>query len=152
MTQTSAQTMHQVPGRDLAEAEAAETDLSVPIASTAQLARAVGDLVGAAIRDQVWLVFLDARQRVMPLLLPAEGFRLGDPLDDGKVRTLAELAGEVSGTIDAKEVVVVWERIGGRRLTVGERGVVDRLAAHFPRGAVALRAQYLCHSLGVVTL
>ena len=74
------------------------------------------------------------------------------PLRDGEVRALAELAAGVGSAIDGKEVVVVWERIGGRRLTAGERSTVDRLAAHFPLENVALRAQYLCHSLGAVSL
>jgi hypothetical protein len=126
--------------------------MTEPIESDHELGRVVEDVVGAAIVDRVWVLFLDRERRVLPTLLPVDGFRLGDPLTNGEVRALIRVADGVAATIDAAEAVVVWERVGGRRLLAGERVLVDRLTALFPLDGLVLRAQFLSHPLGVLKL
>jgi hypothetical protein len=127
-------------------------ELSVPVASARALDRVVRDLVGVAIRDQVWLMFVDGEERMVPLLVPVDDLRVGDPHLIREAGRLAAFAAEVAKTAGAVAVVLVWERLGGRRLTVGEREVVDRVAGCFPVGAIELRAQYLSHTAGVTRL
>lgn len=123
-----------------------------PIGSEHELGRVVEELIGAAVVDRAWLLFLAPERRLLPTIVPVDGCRLGALMTDGEVRVLAHLAEGVASTIGAAEAVLVWERVGGRRLISGERVLVDRLTASFPLEGLALRAQYLSHSLGVLRL
>jgi hypothetical protein len=118
------------------------------VASDDQLSELVHTLIGPGIRTQVWLLYLDDECRPLPLVMPFEGGL--DRSADAEIEALSDLSHEVARHIGAAQVVIVWEREGQPRMTIGERSVIDRLAGCFPRGQTRLRAQFLCHSGGVV--
>ena len=134
------------------------TDVSGPITTDAELLTLVEELIGGAIINRVWLLYLDARGRPVPLVVPVDGMCCHCPIDDGELSDLLVLAVRAGRTARAVEFVVVWEREGGARLTMGERETADRLKrlhGEYSRTlrqaqSLELRAQFLSHTEGVV--
>ncbi|MGN6125972.1 MAG: hypothetical protein ACTHON_05365 [Humibacter sp.] len=126
----------------ISAAEAAQ----LPLSTDDEIVERVGELVGAAIRRQVWLLLLDERDVQIPVLIP-----VGDlppwPGDEGAVfaRHLAEA---VHNTAVAG-VVVVWERPGGAALDDEDRAWAREISLGFAGADLAVRGQLLSHDQGV---
>ncbi|MGA1837068.1 hypothetical protein VD659_09065 [Herbiconiux sp. 11R-BC] len=114
------------------------------------LASLVDEMVGAAIRSQLWLLYLDADDRPIPVAMPLED--VAPELDDAEIDQVTCLARETARQLGAAQLVLVWEREGGPALTVGERAGIARVAERYPDGGLRLRRQFLSHSTGVVAL
>ncbi|WP_291056165.1 hypothetical protein [Herbiconiux sp.] len=111
----------------------------------------MGELIGAAVLSRVWLLFFDDEHRPRPLIIPVDDIEL-DLIDETGLLSVATLAGELARMAAAAEVVVVWERPGANRLTIGERATVDALNRLFPPIPIRLRRQMLSHDDGVSLL
>lgn len=111
----------------------------------------LGELIGAAVLSRVWLLFFDEQHRPRPLIIPVDDIEL-DLIDESGLLSVATLAGELARMAAAVDVVVVWERPGANRLTIGERATVDALSRIFPPQPIRLRGQILSHDDGVSLL
>ncbi|WP_440710349.1 hypothetical protein [Herbiconiux sp. YIM B11900] len=126
-------------------------DSASPVATDELLLDFVDELIGAAVLSRVWLLFFDDQHRPRPLIIPVDDIEL-DLIDESGLLSVATLAGELARMAAATEVVVVWERPGANRLTIGERATVDALSRLFPPKPTRLRRQVLSHDDGVSLL
>ncbi|WP_157540821.1 hypothetical protein [Microbacterium sp. XT11] len=114
-------------------------------------------IVQSARRRQVWLLFIDDRDRLTEPLVPIDGY----PADPHAMTVVPDL-GEVTeaslllqraemmrDALDAASVVIMWERPGARSIGLDDREWATAMRdAAFAHG-IPLRAQYLLHSRGV---
>ena len=78
----------------------------------------VRELVRNAIRHQVWLMFLNAERRQLPVIMPTDVPPAPDEDDPSRIGAfIRELAAE----LEASTVVVTYERVGGDQLTDADR-------------------------------
>ena len=96
----------------------------LPLASDRDIVERVGDIVGPALRRQIWLIFLDDGDAQLPLLIPIEGFPAWP--DDGAT-LFAESVVESTRRTDVASVVIVWERPGGATLGDADRAKANRV-------------------------
>jgi hypothetical protein len=117
----------------------------LPLTTDDALCERVEDLIGVALRREVWLLFLDADDIQLPIVVPVEN--LPEWPDDltGFVSAVADCAG-LEG---ASSVVAVWERPGDSRPSDADRAWARDFALAFARTDYALRGQLLSHDHGV---
>ena len=106
---------------------------------------------------QVWLLFLDAEQRLTGPVMPCDDYPL-DPYglektDDLGLVPCAEIfaawiGGLLTG-IGAARAVIVWERRGSRDFTPDERAWARAMALECGAEGVDLRAQFVLHDDGI---
>jgi len=126
----------------ISAAEAAQR----PLTTDDEIVERVGELVGAAIRRQVWLLLLDERDVQLPVLIPVDGLPPW-PGDEGHVFA-RHVADAVYDTAVAR-VLVVWERPGRAALDDEDRAWAREIALGFARADLAVRGQLLSHDRGV---
>jgi len=119
----------------------------LPLTTDEDVTERVRDLVGRAARRQLWLFFLDADDRQLPVLLPVTDFPPSP--DGGQADHLAASLAAVVAELDAAQVVVVWERRLDDRATPLDRAWAARLAEACRAARVRLRGQLLSHRTGV---
>jgi hypothetical protein len=105
----------------LTPAQAAEE----PLFTEADMKRRIEELIAPAIHNgQLWILFLDARRRQLPLMVPIEDMPAVPTPDD--VASLVNVLGELRSEYDS--VILVMERLG-----------TDAVATVDRRWAAALR-------------
>lgn len=106
---------------------------------------------------QVWLLFLDADQRLTGPVMPCDDYPL-DPFglevtdDLGPLPCAEILAAWIGGllaAIGAAQAVIVWERRGSREFTEDERTWAGAMAVECGAEGVHLRAQFVLHDDGI---
>ena len=123
---------------DDVSAQALETDDEI-------VAR-VRELVRNAIRHQVWLMFLNAERRQLPVIMPTDVPPAPDEDDPSRIGAfIRELAAE----LEASTVVVTYERVGGDQLTDADRVWLRALHEACENSRVAFSGPHLCHRRGV---
>jgi len=133
----------------------AATTAQHPVLTDSDVCGLAAELVGQAIRRQLWLLFLDREDRPVPLLIPIDDVP-EQPSDEG-LAALVGLACGAAREAEAVQLIVVWERPGGVELSVEERELCARLESAYPvepeegddSPALRLRAQVLACSDGV---
>jgi hypothetical protein len=128
----------------------AEIAAQIPHRTETDLVELVSSLVGAAIRRQAWLMFLDQNDCPMPLIVPYADLDL-EPSDE-EIETYAALACGIARTTGAARILFTWERVGGPALEAAERRTLRAIAARIAEGGVPVRGVFLSHSHGVVCL
>ncbi len=118
-----------------------------PLKTDAQIHQRVEDLVGTALRRQTWIMYLDSTDKQLPVVMPMMEIpiEVGDDNADILAGSLSEMARDLGAT----QVMLVWERRGGRTLCPPERDWMRDIRRAFAETDIALRAQLLCHSGGV---
>lgn len=122
-----------------------------PRVTTVEQARArVFDLVGHAIRRQLWLMLLDAHGQQLSLLIPLDGIPLRP--EPGSVRPFAVrindlLAQEAPGG----SIIVTLERPGTAALTAPDQAWAAELAESFGK-LMRITGLFVAHDDGVVVL
>ncbi|MFC8734072.1 hypothetical protein ACFT5B_16590 [Luteimicrobium sp. NPDC057192] len=119
----------------------------LPLTTDEDVTERVRDIVGRAARRQLWLFFLDADDRQLPVLLPIPDFPPSP--DGGHAEQLAGSLAALVQEVDAAQVVVVWERRLDDRATTLDRAWAARLAEACRAARVRLRGQLLSHRTGV---
>jgi hypothetical protein len=127
-----------------------------PLRDDAALERWLFDLLLGATHPQLWLFFLDEDDRptgpVMPCdELPDHPDELATTDDLGTLpvtELFAHRFANLMREFDFAQVVVVWERCGGDRITDLDRAWA-RLGDHLVRHGVRVRARYLLHEDGM---
>jgi len=124
---------------DIAKLTALDTDAAVQ--------ERVADLIGRAVRRQVWFLFVDEGGAQLPLLLPIEDHPpLPDDDDPDRFAALLDHMAEVS---PARGVVVVLERVAGPTLSPGDLAWAGALRDAAAASALDLRGILVSHTRGV---
>lgn len=117
----------------------------VSLASDEALLERVRDLVEGAYRQQLWFMFLDERDRQVPLLIP---FDVPDRPDKEHRDRLDPFVAHLVDEVHPRSIVVVLERPGPDWLTPSDRewfAVVDRACRAV---GVVRRGPILAHDEG----
>lgn len=116
-----------------------------PLTSDEEVLVRVDSLIGRANRRQIWLLFLDAQDRQLPLLMPCEV-----PTRPGRMTgAFPGFLRELVESVEADAIVSVLERRRGPELTEGDR-IWLRLLRDAPAGiGVRQRGPILSSRAGV---
>ncbi|MET0932116.1 MAG: hypothetical protein ABWX56_00265 [Mycetocola sp.] len=125
----------------------AETARNVPLVTDELIEHRVKAIVGRACTRQVWMLFLDERSIQMPLILPMADFP--ESPGGGHAEQFAGRVREIVDAIDAAQVIFVWERYAGDRLTQADCAWAEQLHRACVTAGVDVRAQLLSHKRGV---
>ncbi|MBE7162561.1 MAG: hypothetical protein INR72_15085 [Williamsia herbipolensis] len=119
--------------------------LPTVVRTDGDVAELVGALLGGPIRRQTWLLLLPADGVPVQLVVPIEDlpYEPDDHVDD-----LGRFIADVMPTVDATQVVVVWERPAATTLYPVDWSWIDAVACTFAEHEVAVRAQVLLHDAG----
>jgi hypothetical protein len=124
-----------------------DADSLVPLRTDALIEERVRDIIGRAWCRQMWLLFLDANQIQLPLLIPVESLP-NLPEVESAVQVVDNIA-ELMAEIDAAELIVVWERDGPAAVSVQDAAWAWSIVCACRACGVTLRASLLAHRGGV---
>ena len=127
-----------------------DIDDALPVTTVEHARARVFDLVGHAIRRQLWLMLLDAHGQQLSLLIPIDGIPVRP--EPGSVRPFATgindfLAQEAPGG----SVIVTLERPGPAALTEADRAWAIELTESFGT-LMRLTGLFVAHDDGVAVL
>ena len=114
-----------------------------PLDSDALIQERVTDLIGGAIRRQLWLLFLAPDEVQLPILAPCSDLPTMPP------QVPLAILRELADACDAASIIAVLERTGDALLTEPDRAWARYLSESSRAVGVPLRAILLSHSHGV---
>lgn len=123
----------------------------------AQLLGILNDLLEGATRRQLWLLFLEERDRLSDLVMPMADYP-EDPrgtsvtADLGAVTNAHLLMQRMRMILEATgylSIVLVWERVGDATMTDADRQWAEEMAREAQELGVSVRAQLILHDEGV---
>lgn len=117
-------------------------------------------MLSGAIRRQLWLLFLDAQDRMSDVIMPTDDFPSDpdDPVIAGDLgpTTAAQLLAAriplMCEAIGAAQIVLVWEREGDEEFGPEERAWAGAMAEALHGTHVRLRGQFVLHDDGLRAL
>lgn len=118
-----------------------------PLRTDEELADGVYQLLGPALRRQVWLLFLDEDSYLQPLVMPCDD--LPEPMTSADSLTLGRFAGAAVEHIGASSTVLVVERPSGPWLTEPDRALMRGMHDGCLAAGTPVRAVLLSHRRGV---
>lgn len=125
--------------------------------SDAELHGAIASILGSAAKRQAWMLYLDADQRLMELIMPFDGLP-EDPLEREQVEDLGEVThaeliatriASIMELISATSMAIVWERLGSDRFQPEELAWAREYAHRAGSAGITVRAQFLLHDTGL---
>lgn len=114
-----------------------------PLTTDALIQQRATELVGRAVRRQLWLFFLDENDVQLPLIVPIDDLPVSPP--DEPMLGIADFA-DAAG---ASCIVAVLERYGDDALTSGDKAWARSLREGCGATSIRLRAILLSHRRGV---
>lgn len=122
-------------------------DTAEPLTTDRRIQDRVEALIGRAVSRRLWLLFLSADDRQMPAIAPLDDYPLapGRGIAERVVGVVCRVAEEV----DARQVVLVWERPSGPGVTAPDRAWAHQMAIGCRMRQVPVRAQLISHRGGV---
>lgn len=130
---------------------------SVPLTDDTTLINHFAPMLDTAIRRQLWIFFLDEDDRPLGPAMPIDDYptnpRARVKTDDVGEHTAAELFGirfaSLTSDLGLAQIVLVWERPGGRALKGVTREWARMLGDALQRHGAQVRAHLLLHSGGL---
>ncbi len=119
----------------------------LPLDTDARIRERVLDLVGPALRPQLWLLFLDAADRQLPLVMPCDDLP-ERPTEQDRCM-LARFICDVCDATEAAQALLVWERPGTAERSAAEQEWMNGLGRLVADGGGRVRAQLISHDRGV---
>ena len=122
-----------------------------PAVTTPEQARArVFDLVGHAIRRQLWLILLDAHGQQLSMLIPIDGIPLRP--EPGSVRPLAVRINDIlAREAPGGSIIMTLERPGAAALTAPDQAWAIELAQSFGK-LMRIAGLFVAHDDGIAVL
>ncbi|WP_043497615.1 hypothetical protein [Georgenia sp. SUBG003] len=117
-----------------------------PLGTDDELAEGVHELLGPALRRQVWLLFLDEESYLRPLVMPCDD--LPEPMTPADSHALGRFAGLALEHAAASTAVLVVERPSGPWLTESDRALMRALHDGCIAAGTPVRAVLLSHRVG----
>ena len=125
-------------------------DTAPPITTAEEARERVFDLVGRAIRCQLWLMLLDAHGRQLPLLIPIDGIPLRP--EPGEMTELAAgMSAVLTDNAPGGSIILTLERPGSADLTAPDQAWARELAAAFGK-VMCVTGIFVAHDEGVCAL
>jgi hypothetical protein len=125
-------------------------DDAPPVTTREQARSRVFDLVGHAMRRQLWLMLLDAHGRQLSLLIPIDGIPLRP--EPGSARPFAVRINEIlAQQAPGGSVIVAVERPGSAALTAADQAWAHELTESFGT-LMPISGLFLAHDDGVAVL
>ncbi|WP_309069400.1 hypothetical protein [Microbacterium sp.] len=117
-------------------------------------------MLSGALRRQLWLLFLDANDRMSDVILPTDDFPHApdEPVVSGDLgpttaaRLMAARLPPMCEAIGASQVVLVWEREGDDGFQVEELAWARAISQALHGADVRMRAQFVLHDDGLRAL
>ena len=119
----------------------------VPVGSDADLTERLVATLGRALNRQVWLLFLDADDLQLPVLMPTEVPQLPSGEDAERIGGFLKSLGD---DLDAETVVIAYERPGFATINEHDKVWLRCLREACLASGMKFRGPFLCHSRGVV--
>ena len=119
---------------------------TLPLLTDIDVHQRVAQLIGVAVRRQLWILFLDTSRVQLPMIVAIDDH---PPRPDGSV---ADLAARVEQTMidhDAESVIVVIERFASADLTPADLAWAAAIHDEFDAQGITLRGILLSHRRGV---
>ncbi|MEL4317679.1 hypothetical protein WJX64_01535 [Leifsonia sp. YIM 134122] len=117
-----------------------------PITTDEQVLDRVDALIGKAVRRQLWLLFVDADDRQIPLVIPIADHPAAPY--GGHAELLASRIADIVDEAGAAQIIVVWERRLRATSTEADRAWARELATACSDVDVRIRAQLISHRDG----
>lgn len=117
-----------------------------PLSTDALIEERVAALVGRACSRQLWFLYLDESQVQLPTIMP-----VGNPpfWPDPSVAVLARRIQDAMDAIDARSVVIVFERYADAAITDCDRAWARAITDEFTTVGVQVRGMLISHRRGV---
>jgi len=109
----------------------------------------IEQLVGRALRRQLWLMFLDHEDVQLPVLMPSEIPRRPEV---ESVIQFATFLTDLMAEVRASSVVFVLERFGADTINDEDRAWFQLVVEASRRAGVRMRGPFLSHDAGVRTI
>jgi len=123
---------------------------ALPIHTVEEARERVFDLIGRAIRCQLWLMLLDGSGRQLPILIPIEDIPLRP--EPGEMTPLAAGIGAMlAQNAPGGSVVLALERPGSAELTAPDQAWARELTAAFGK-IMTITGMFVAHDEGVSVL
>lgn len=119
----------------------------VPLRTDDDILDRVTSLIGRATLRQLWLLFLDADDVQLPLLVPIDG--LPSDADADHCEWVARRVRDFIDAGEAAQLILVWERYASPTLTAQDAARSRSLHEACVEHSVPLRALLLSHRAGV---
>jgi hypothetical protein len=119
---------------------------AIALDTDADVLARVTALVRNAIKRQVWLMFLDADRRQLPVLLPTE---VPTSPQEDDIELIGSFIRTMVSEVDAVFAIVTLERPGTPDLTDADRAWLETLHCAAEASGVPFHGPYLCHRRGV---
>ncbi|WP_378146510.1 hypothetical protein ACFJGV_02235 [Cnuibacter sp. UC19_7] len=87
-----------------------DSPASLPVADD-ELRGFLDDLIGVAVREQLWVLYFDDDDVVIPVMTPLDDIPLGDPRR--VLRPVARFIAATAARVGAATVALVWEEPEG---------------------------------------
>lgn len=116
-----------------------------PLTTDALIEQRVAELLGRAVKRQLWLMFLDEQDVQLPLLVPLDGMPQLPPTDG----SLDALLGQLGDVADAKSFIFVLERYADAELTPADIAWAAALHSACDAADIRLRGILVSHKRGV---
>lgn len=120
-----------------------ESAATLPLSTDALIHERATQLVGRAVRRQLWLFFLDEHDVQLPVIMPIDDLPMSPP--SGLIPGIATF----SEAVGASSVVAVLERYGDATLSPSDTAWARQLRETCTATSVRLRAILLSHRRGV---
>jgi hypothetical protein len=122
-------------------------DSLTPLHSAQSIEQRVGALIGRATIRQLWILFLDADDVQLPVLVPLDG--LPPAPTSLWTNAIAAMAGESAHDAGAASIVLVWERYGPPQLSASDAEWLSALRGGLTDMNLAVRQIVVSHRTGV---
>ncbi|MBB5641373.1 hypothetical protein [Cryobacterium roopkundense] len=123
---------------------------ALPIHTVEQARERVFELVGRAIRYQLWLMLLDADGHQLPILIPIEGIPLR-PEPGGMTPLATGIGAMLNERGPGGSVILALERPGSAGLTAPDQAWARELSTAFGK-VMAITGMFVAHDDGVCVL
>lgn len=118
-----------------------------PLTTDDAIERFVRDIIGRALRRQVWSFFLDPDGMLTGPVIPVEDLP-AEPQPDDSAK-FGALIGTAAEMVEAQAVILVWERPGAPLLTSADRRWLRTFHDGLSARDVDVRAVLVSHGHGV---
>jgi hypothetical protein len=123
---------------------------SPPVITIDDARERVRDLIGHAIRSQLWVMLLDAGGWQLPTLIPVDGLPLV-PENDSVENLATALNGVLCTEAPGGSVILTLERPGSAAATAPDQSWAQCIRSSFD-GLVPITALFVAHDQGVSEL
>lgn len=123
---------------------------SAPVTTVDEARERVRDLVGPAIRPQLWFMLLDRVGRQLPVLIPVDGIPLR-PEPGGAAVLAARLTELLEELAPGGSVILTLERPGSAALTAPDQAWAREFASSFG-SVLTITGMFVAHDEGVCEL